>query len=188
MPAISRPFAATSWSDARQCVCTADVRPVYRPRCACSNRSSAPTMRPCERGRCGPANALEGLAMERIRTAIYFTPAAAHPLTEAAARWLGRDAHAGPVAEGPPLGELDPAAWAWLTAAPCMSLRLSMISPFRKPKRGRTSTALWLTRNGSGSFAQLRVMTVKTCMDSPSSTPASISWEPRRWLRRFKPS
>lgn len=56
--------------------------------------------------------------MERIRTAIYFTPAAAHPLTEAAARWLGRDAHAGPVAEGPPLGELDPAAWARLTAAP----------------------------------------------------------------------
>ncbi|WP_321342808.1 DUF1045 domain-containing protein [Breoghania sp.] len=53
-----------------------------------------------------------------MRTAIYFTPAPDHPLTLAAARWLGRNVY-GDEAVGEPDHEgISPQDWRELTAAP----------------------------------------------------------------------
>jgi putative phosphonate metabolism protein len=52
-----------------------------------------------------------------MRYAIYFTPEADHPLTRAAASWLGRDAFTGAVATPPAISSLSAAEIAFHTAA-----------------------------------------------------------------------
>ena len=53
-----------------------------------------------------------------MRIAIFFTPPADHPLTQAAALWLGRDAFTGEAREQPSLSPFPAAALAELTADP----------------------------------------------------------------------
>ena len=53
-----------------------------------------------------------------MRYAVYFTPAASHPLTEAGAAFLGRDAFTGAARSQPAIAGLSPADVAAATADP----------------------------------------------------------------------
>lgn len=67
-----------------------------------------------------------------MRHAIYFTPPAGHPLTTAAARWLGRDAFFGTTFEAEPVAPLTAAEVADMTAAPRRyGFHATLKAPFR---------------------------------------------------------
>ena len=53
-----------------------------------------------------------------MRTALYFTPARDHPLSQSAVHWLGRDAYGELAPSGHPFEDTVPAEWAQLTASP----------------------------------------------------------------------
>ena len=67
-----------------------------------------------------------------IRTAVYFSPPADHPLTVAASRWLGRDAITGETFQQPMVDAFDPDELAALTADPRRyGFHATMKPPFR---------------------------------------------------------
>lgn len=81
-----------------------------------------------------------------MRYAIYFTPARNHPLTEAAAHWLGRNAFSPEPAEispPPSMGELSAAEWRELTQSPRRyGFHGTIVAPFRLAD-GRTEAELF---------------------------------------------
>lgn len=67
-----------------------------------------------------------------MRYAIYFTPPASHPLTETAARWLGRDAFSGADYDAVPAGTLAASEVSEVTAAPRRyGFHATLKAPFR---------------------------------------------------------
>lgn len=73
-----------------------------------------------------------------MRAAIYFTPPRDHPLTRAAAIWLGRDAYGEAATNWPGFSEIAPDAWASLTSAPRRyGFHATMKAPFSLA-RGRS--------------------------------------------------
>src|SRR5215471_9962322 len=74
-----------------------------------------------------------------MRVAIYYTPRADHPLTRAAALWLGRDAFTGQPLPTPPADAIDVSS---VTAEPRRyGFHATMKAPFRLP-RDRTLAEL----------------------------------------------
>jgi hypothetical protein len=67
-----------------------------------------------------------------MRYAIYFTPDAADPLTEVAARWLGRDAFGGaPLERGPVRGLDAPTVDRWTDDARRYGFHATVMAPFQ---------------------------------------------------------
>ncbi|QRM56373.1 DUF1045 domain-containing protein [Sinorhizobium sp. BG8] len=110
-----------------------------------------------------------------MRYAIYFTPPVHHPLSVAAAAWLGRNAFSGELVDAPPLRGLTVQELAYYTALPRRyGFHASLKAPFRLAE-GMTEAMLLkelMLFAGAMEPFHLAPMEIVRCGDSYGLAPA----------------
>lgn len=126
-----------------------------------------------------------------MRVAIYYTPPAEHPLTRAAALWLGRDAFTGQPMPTPPAATVDVGT---ITAEPRRyGFHATMKAPFRLP-RDRSLAELdrvlaeFCARIAPIKAMQLRVERLGSFLAlTPAASDAAVAALAASVVERFEP-